>query len=168
MAVRFTAPRRLLPGDILDGFDCGVVLIDEWLASHARMAERQGTAVAYITMDSTGALAGFYSLSAHCLERSSIAGGWLRRNVPEQVPAILLGMLGVDRRFQGMGLGRMLLHDAVVRSLSSSREIGARALVVDPVDGAAARFYGTAGFQPIPESGRMFLKLAGARPPASP
>lgn len=74
---------------------------------------------------------------------------------------ILLGMLGVDRRFQGEGLGRKLLHDAVIRSLNISSELGARALIVDPVDSAAARFYESNGFQHIPESERMFLKLAG-------
>jgi len=97
------------------------------------------------------------------MERSSIAGGWLQRNVPERVPMILLGMLGVDRRFQGNGLGRRLLHDAVVRSLGISMELGARALIVDPVDDGAARFYEANGFQHIPESERMFLKLAGKR-----
>lgn len=95
------------------------------------------------------------------MERSNIAGGWLQRNVPERVPMILLGMLGVDRRFQGEGLGRKLLHDAVIRSLNISSELGARALIVDPVDSAAARFYENNGFQHIPESERMFLKLAG-------
>lgn len=161
MAVRFTKPRRIEAGDDLGGFDCGVMLIDEWLDSHARSAERHGTAVVYVTFDADGVIAGFYSLSAHSVERASIAGGWLRRNVPEQVPTILLGMLGVDRRFQGEGLGRMLLHDAVVRSIAASGAIGARALVVDPVDDAAARFYTANGFRPIPDTNRMFLKLAG-------
>ena len=161
--MKFTAPRRVEPGDVFDGFDCGVALIDDWLSLRARNAARQGTAVAYVTYSESGELAGFYSLSAHAMERSSIAGGWLQRNVPERVPMILLGMLGVDRRFQGNGLGRRLLHDAVVRSLGISMELGARALIVDPVDDGAARFYEANGFQHIPESERMFLKLAGKR-----
>ena len=132
---------------------------DEFL----KALDKQGTAVAYVTYSESGELAGFYSLSAHAMERSSIAGGWLQRNVPERVPMILLGMLGVDRRFQGNGLGRRLLHDAVVRSLGISMELGARALIVDPVDDGAARFYEANGFQHIPESERMFLKLAGKR-----
>ena len=144
-----------------DGFDCGITLIDEWLSTRSRSAEKQGTAVAYVTYAESGELAGFYSLSAHAMERSNIAGGWLQRNVPERVPMILLGMLGVDRRFQGEGLGRKLLHDTVIRSLNISSELGARALIVDPVDSAAARFYENNGFQHIPESERMFLKLAG-------
>lgn len=163
MAMRFTAPRKVEPNDILDGFDCGIFLIDEWLAQRAKPAFKQGTAVTYLSFSSDNTLAGFYSLSAHAMERSSIAGGWLQRNVPERVPMILLGMLGVDHRFQGEGLGKKLLHDAVIRSLNISEEIGARALIVDPVDGTAARFYERNGFQHIPESERMYLKLTGQR-----
>ena len=159
--MRFTTPRRIGSSDMPDGFDCGITLIDEWLSTRSRSAEKQGTAVVYVTYAESGGLAGFYSLSAHAMERSNIAGGWLQRNVPERVPMILLGMLGVDRRFQGEGLGRKLLHDAVIRSLNISSELGARALIVDPVDSAAARFYENNGFQHIPESERMFLKLAG-------
>ncbi|KFI47933.1 GNAT family N-acetyltransferase [Bifidobacterium biavatii] len=160
MAVRFTAPRRLDPNDRLDGFDCGIVLIDEWLETRARTAEKQGTAAVYVTFGETGDLAGFYLLSAYAVEHAAVAGGWLRRNTPEQIPAILLGMLGVDHRFQGKGLGRKLLHDAVVRALNVSRDIGARALMVDPVDDAATRFYEKNGFQHVPGSDRMFFKLA--------
>ena len=47
--MKFTAPRRVEPGDVFDGFDCGVALIDDWLSLRARNAERQGTAVAYVT-----------------------------------------------------------------------------------------------------------------------
>lgn len=87
---------------------------------------KTGTAVAYVTYAESGNSPDS-TLSAHAMERSNIAGGWLQRNVPERVPMILLGMLGVDRRFQGEGLGRKLLHDAVIRSLNISSELGARA-----------------------------------------
>lgn len=40
-------------------------------------------------------LAGFYTLSAYSIDHSD-APGWLRRNSPNPIPAILLGMMGVD------------------------------------------------------------------------
>ena len=52
--MKFTAPRRVEPGDVFDGFDCGVALIDDWLSLRARNAERQGTAVAYVTYSESG------------------------------------------------------------------------------------------------------------------
>ena len=57
--MKFTAPRRVEPGDVFDGFDCGVALIDDWLSLRARNAERQGTAGADVPHSGSGALAGF-------------------------------------------------------------------------------------------------------------
>ena len=110
-------------------------------------------------MDGDGVLAGFYSLSANSVGRGDVHGGWLERNTPEQIPVILLGRLVVDLRHQGEGLGAMLLRDAVERSLSASAQIGARALVVDPLDGKAAGFYEHYGFSRLRDTTRMFAKL---------
>ena len=82
------------------------------------------------------------------------------RNASAQVPVILLGVLGVDSRYQGSGLGRMLLHDASLRALSISDSLGAKALVVDPVDGGAEDFYARHGFERIPGLERMFVPLS--------
>lgn len=155
----FSPPRRLEAGDDLSGFSSGVALVDEWACSRALHAHGRGTAVVYVTFDDDGAPAGFYSLSAHSVVRDDVKGGWLRRNAPNQILAVFLGMLGVDERFQGCGLGRSLLRDAILRSRDVSRLIGARALLVDPADGAAAAYYGKYGFKPLPGLGRMFLPL---------
>ena len=77
----------------------------------------------------------------------------------KKVPVILLGVLGVDSRYQGSGLGRMLLHDASLRALSIADSLGAKALVVDPIDESAEAFYARNGFERIPGLGRMFVPL---------
>ena len=98
------------------------------------------------------------------IDRDLIDGGWLRRNAPSEVPVILLGVLGVDSRYQGSGLGRMLLRDASARAVAVAGDIGAKGLVVDPVDEEAAAFYARNGFEWVPGLDRMFvqLKMAGA------
>ena len=80
-------------------------------------------------------------------------------NAPLQIPVILLGMLGVDMRYQGLGLGKDLLLDEAHRSELVADYIGARALVVDPIGDDARRFYERYGFRPIPGTSRMFAKL---------
>ena len=163
----FDAPRLITPEDALSGFECGVAVVDEWLAKRALTAMRHGTAMAYGSF-SGSQLAGFYSLSAHAVARRDVGGGWLQRNTPEEIPAILLGMLGVGRAFQGMGLGKSLLGDAIERSLHVARQIGSRALIVDPIDEKAAAFYSRYGFRLFPESPRMFLPLTRSTPAGSP
>lgn len=156
---RFIPPTVLLDSDDLGAFCSGQPIVDEWVHKRAHRAARQGTAVVYVVMvDDTPV--GLYSLSTHSVLRSDVTGGWLKRNVPGQIPAVLLGMLGVDRGFQGMGLGKSLLRDAILRSRHVSGEIGARVLLVDPVDDGAAGFYERYGFRELPGTDRLFLPLA--------
>lgn len=154
----FTRPRRLTSADVITGFDCGLPLVNDWLSRHLRMASQQGTAVAYATFTDTGTLAGFYTLSAYSLERDETSG-WLKRNSPNPIPVILLGMLGVDMRFQTKHLGSQLLRDAALRALNAAEIIGARALVVEPATQRAAEFYARYGFRHINDSTMMFTPL---------
>ena len=132
-------------------------MVDGWVLHHARTVRRAGTAVVYVSF-CRDRLAGFYTLSSQSMLRSD-ARGWLSRNSPAQIPVILLGMLGVDERFQGRGLGRNLVLDASKRALSVSEAIGARALVVDPAGEGAARPYRSCGFCEILGSDRMYARL---------
>lgn len=77
---------------------------------------------------------------------------------PAQIPVILLGMLGVDKRYQGEGLGRDLLLDVVHRAGYVSEQVGAKALIVDPIDDATRAFYSRYGFRPMPGASRMYAK----------
>ena len=155
----FTAPRRIELTDDVSGFHSGKQLLDDWLVNHAFNALNRGTAVTYVSKDADGNLAGFYSLSANSISRGDVHGGWLARNTPEQIPVILLGMLAIDERYQGLGLGWRLLCDAVERAVAASTHIGARGMVVDPLDGQAASFYEHFGFSRMRDSDRMFAKL---------
>lgn len=155
--VAFSAPRPLEEKDALEGFSCGIEIVDSWLSNYAKGAKRAGTAVVYVSFAGSQ-LAGFYTLSSQSIQRG-LARGWLARNAPRQIPVILLGMLGVDERFQGQGLGHNLLLDAVHRAQSICEHIGARALVVDPADSSSRAFYEAHGFLPLPDSERMFAKL---------
>lgn len=159
MGLTFSRPERLAPGEGLGAFRCGDPVVDAWAASRASRARERGTAVVYVSRCG-GEVAGFYSLSAHSVCREGVSGGWFRRNAPEQVPAVLLGMLGVDERYQGMGLGALLLRDAILNALKVSELAGARALVVDPTGEAAASFYRRFGFSDLPGTARMALRLS--------
>lgn len=158
MGLTFEAPRALTEHDDVSGFCCGVSLVDAWVRDRARGARKAGTAVVYVTYCGDGRFAGFYSLSSQSATRSDTSG-WIARNAPDQIPVILLGMMGVDRSFQGCGLGHDLLLDAVRRAQSVANQIGARALVVDPVDESSRAFYLRYGFRDMPGTNRMFAKL---------
>ena len=74
------------------------------------------------------------------------------------VPAALLGRLAVARTQQGIGLGGVLLADALKRSARA--EMGVFAMVVDAESHGAQRFYEHHGFTLLPgASRRLFLPI---------
>lgn len=152
-----SAPRVLHEDDDVRCIETGVKVVDDWAHKRAHRAMKQGTAVVYVALFASRPV-GFYALNAHSVCRDE-AGGWLRRNTPEQIPAILLGMLGVDKVAQGIGLGKALLRDAILRAQEAAQSIGARALLVDPADERAAGFYRRYGFRELEGSPRLFLPL---------
>ena len=164
MGLSFSRPVQLEQNMVLQGFSCGQELVDSWLATYASKAKARGSAVVYVSYCINADMhndspAGFYTLSSASIERDTMQRGWLKRNTPPQVPVILLGMLGVDLRYQGSGLGAALLHDAALRALSIADSLGAKALVVDPIDENAEIFYAHYGFEIIPGLKRMYVPL---------
>ncbi|MEM6846403.1 MAG: hypothetical protein AAF632_29620, partial [Bacteroidota bacterium] len=73
---------------------------------------------------------------------------------------ILLGRLARDIKAKGTGLGEHLLLDALFRSYTlSEQSIGAMAVVVDPINENAVKFYKKYGFEQLPDSEKMFLPM---------
>lgn len=155
---RFTKPVQLPVGVGIDGFRCGDEIVDNWAAKHASSARKRGTAVVYASYCGDE-VAGFYTLSTHSVNRAEVSGGWFVRNAPAQVPAVLLGMLGVDERYKGCGLGSSLLKDAIENSMKIAALAGVKALVVDPSNEGASSFYAHFGFSTLPGTSRMAMRL---------
>ena len=94
-------------------------------------------------------VAGYYSLAAGAVAHE-IAPGRLRRNMPDPVPVVVLGRLAVDRAWQGRGLGKALLRDAVLRTLQVAEIAGIRGILVHAISEDARRFYENHGFHASP------------------
>lgn len=157
MGLDILKPRLIADGDDVRGFTCGDDEIDDWVRRYAHRSAMIGSAAVYVSFMG-GELAGFYTLSAASVERAS-ARGWLARNSPLQVPVILLGRLEVREGCQGRDIGRLLLIDALRRSRDVSLQIGAKALVVEPLNDAVRGFYLANGFREIAGEGKLFAKL---------
>jgi ribosomal protein S18 acetylase RimI-like enzyme len=78
------------------------------------------------------------------------------------VPAVRIGRLAVDQRFQGRGLGAALLADAATRALRA--DAAAFTLLVDAKNDSAVAFYERFGFRTLASQPRtLFLPLATAQ-----
>ncbi len=65
--------------------------------------------------------------------------------------AVLIGRLAVADNYQGVGWGKLLIMDALYRSLGVSQTTGCFAVVVDAIDDEAVRFYQRFEFQLFPD-----------------
>jgi len=75
------------------------------------------------------------------------------------VPVTLLGRLAINEKNKSQGLGKLLLIDALKRSYEVSKVIGSMAVIVDPIDESAIKFYNKFGFITLPDSKKMFLSM---------
>jgi len=78
----------------------------------------------------------------------------MRRNMPRQIPAVVLGRLAIDRTCQG--LGRALVFEVLRRSVVASAEVSARLVIVHAISTAAEAFYCHHGFTRLPGENPTF------------
>jgi GNAT superfamily N-acetyltransferase len=146
-------------------FSCGQPDLDEWFRLRASQDEKRNVARVFVAIDAELGLVGFYSLSSLSLSLDSLPEN-VARKLPRYnaIPVALIGRLARDERARGLGIGELLLADAVRRVLDVSRAIAVFAIVVDAKDDRAARFYEAFGFQPFPllRPRRLFLPTATA------
>ena len=128
-------------------FSSGVEALDTFLHRYARQNEQRGVGRTFVAVDeATGALVGYYTLSASSVRFEHLPDAAARRLPHYPVPVVHLGRLAVAARAQGRGLGGALLYDALARALRVSGEIGLYAVEVIAKDEAARRFYEHHGF----------------------
>jgi GNAT superfamily N-acetyltransferase len=133
-------------------FRCGEEALDGYLQRRARQDMRRGLSVAHILRDKERErIAGYYTLSSEVIARGELPAELERGLGRNRVfPAILLGRLAVDLEYQGEGLGRELLLDALYRALELSRtSVGATAVLVDALHEKAQGFYARYGFEQL-------------------
>lgn len=125
---------------VLDAFDCGQPDLNAWLIKYALQNQSASSAQTYIGLVND-LVVGYYSLAVGQVEYSD-ASERLRKGLARHpVPIMLLARLAVHKEWQGKGVGRALLRDAILRTLQASEIAGIRALVVHAKDDAARRYY---------------------------
>lgn len=143
-----------------EDFDCGKELLNNYLKNQAGQDVKRKLAACFVlTEKETNKIKGYYTLSNNSIPLTSFPD-YIRKKLPKSyvsIPTALLGRLAVDTRVQGKGIGKILLIDALKRSYEISKEIGSFAVVVDPIDEEAERFYDKYDFIKLPDSKKMII-----------
>ncbi|WP_113924196.1 GNAT family N-acetyltransferase [Cognataquiflexum aquatile] len=145
-----------------DDFDCGKELLNNYLKNQAGQDIKRKLSACFVLAESTSnQIQGYCTLSNNSIPLSSFPDH-IQKKLPRSyisIPTTLLGRLAIDTKYQGKGIGKILLIDALKRSYEISQEIGSFAVVVDPIDEEAEKFYEKYDFIKIPDSGKMFISM---------
>lgn len=143
-------------------FDCGKDLLNNYIKNQAGQDIKRKLSGCFVLLnDTTNAILGYYTLSNNSIPLSSFPDE-IQKKLPKSytsIPTTLLGRLAIDLKSQGKGIGKIMLIDALKRSYEISKEIGSFAIVVDPIDEDAEKFYKKYDFVKLPDSGKMFIAI---------
>lgn len=142
------APKPLTSEHELEDFDSGVAELDDWLKRRALKNQDSGASRTYAVSIGQKVIA-YYCLAAGAVSNAD-APGRVRHNMPDPIPVMVIGRLAVDRSKQGKGFGRVLVRDAVLRTLQAAEIAGIRAILVHAISEQARQFYESCGFTPSP------------------
>lgn len=149
----------------LSQFDCGKASLNDWLQRRALKNQTSHASRTYVVLRGD-VVVGYYCLAAGSVALVEAAPG-LRRNMPDPIPVMVLGRLGVQVTCKGNGVGPGMLRDAVMRTLQAAEIAGVAGLLVHALDEDAAGFYLKYGFKrsPINELTMMLTTREMARHP---
>lgn len=142
------APQPIKSEHKSDDFDCGNTDLNEWLKKRALKNEASGASRTYVVTVAQSVIA-YYCLANGSVV-NTIAPGKVRRNMPAQIPVMVIGRLAVDINWQGKEIGYALVRDATLRTLQAAEIAGIRAIIVHAISEEAKKFYEKCGFIPSP------------------
>jgi predicted GNAT family N-acyltransferase len=143
-------------------FSCGNEQLDRYLQTVALQDKKRNIAIPYVVCErESQKIIGYYTLSM-----SGINLEYLPLNIAKKLPkypivgVTLIGRLAVANDRKGYGWGKLLLMDALYRSLSISKTTGCFAVIVDAIDAEAIKFYQRFEFQSFQDrSDKLFLTM---------
>ncbi len=138
-------------------FDCGDIILNDWLTRYSVQAQKKGSSRSYVSLDADGSIAGFYSLVYGHIVHSEASPSVAKGMPKHPIPVLLISRLAVSLTHQNLGMGRSLLRDAMERAINASEIAGLRAVVVHAKSDSIALFYQKLGFQSSKEDPLLLM-----------
>jgi GNAT superfamily N-acetyltransferase len=151
----------LSPKHNREDFDCGQELLNNYLKTQAGQDVKRKLSACFVLTKNETVIQGYYTLSNNSIPIDNFPEH-IQKKLPKSyssIPTTLLGRLAIDKKYQGQGIGKVLLIDALKRCFIIAQEIGSFAVVVDPIDADAEQFYKKYDFIKLPDSKKMFIAL---------
>ncbi len=148
---------------MLSSFSCGEAVLDDWLHNTSLKDVRSGGCQVHICLKEDALPVAFFSLSMTSILPAGLSRS-LQGGIHGQIPAILLGKMGVDAIHHGRGYGGAALQEAKRCAHEACKYAGARLLAVDALNPGLVPWYKKRGFTPLPgNEQRLVCKMSAIR-----
>lgn len=131
-------------------FDCGNRAVTDWLRTKALQSQQKHLSATKVLLDSQGAIAGYYTLATGQADFSDLPEELARKLPRRALPVAVLAWLGVNQSHQRLGLGKLLLAQALRDCHDAGRTFAFVAVILDCIDDAAKAFYRQWDFAELP------------------
>ena len=122
-------------------FSSGENVVDEWLKKRARQAQDKRLSVTRVLLDDAGKIAGYYTLAMGQVNFDELPAEQTKKLPHTLLPIITLAWLGIDKEYQGQGLGERLLAQALSDCHTTGQMMPYIAVIIDCLNGRAKEFY---------------------------
>jgi GNAT superfamily N-acetyltransferase len=146
---KLTGPTPLAEHHQVAEFDSGEVALDQWIHNHARAAISANSAQVFVVCDGNQVV-GYSALATSYILYRELPSTQRTGLARHPVPTLLLARLAVDENYQGQGIARVLVRDAVEKALSIQALAGVVSLITHAKNQTAKDFYLNLGFVQSP------------------
>ena len=144
-------------------FVSGEERLDRYVQAQVTQDIRRRIANCFVAVEvATNQVVAYYTIASASVSTPDLPPDDAKR-LPRYptMPAVRIGRLAVDRRYQGRGLGKALLADAAMKAMTAAP--ASFALLVDAKDDQVMNFYKYHGFRQLVGLPKvLFLPLATA------
>lgn len=143
-------------------FNCGDSELNHFLQRIARQHINKGISKTFVLVDQDipTEIIAYMTLVVCEVFASEVPHSW-KKKYPQKIPAAKLARLAVSSANQRNGYGKILLIDAMKKTINVSKAMGVAGLFVDAKHQKARNYYGQFGFIALPDQlENLFLPLA--------
>jgi len=135
-------------------FDCGIEELNCYLRQFAIPNDKKNIGKTFVAVDKSNQTkpVGYYTVSMAQILFNELPDS-IKKGLPRYpIPAMRIGKLAIDLKFQGRHIGAKLLKDALLKAVNISSQVALHFIVVDAIDENAKAFYLKYGFTDFEEN----------------
>lgn len=131
-------------------FDCGEEALNLYIRQFAQQDIHRELARTFIIREEENyKVLGYYTLCSGAIDVKDLSHD-LHEKLPRYpLPVARLARLAVDKKQQGKSYGKLLLVDALYRTVTAGESMGIYGLIIDAKHEKALQFYQRYGFQSV-------------------